>query len=271
MNRSTAALLCASFACLLCAGPASAEEAAPAAPKPFLHWQDNSITLLPYGVGFAVDPEEQSTVTFEHAHDSKIGDLFLFVDGIRYHDAPRGSLDDTWYAEVSPRLSLGKTLDKDLSFSIFKDTLVAGTYERGNDPDLAEAVLLGVGFDLDVTDTAFRYAQLNVYGRSELTKYAKRGMRDVQITMVASRPLNVGRTRMFVDGYFDWVLGLGSEDWSYHLNPQVSVDLGNYWGKPDKLFAGVEIDLWWNKYQIPDSAAFDTDQAAVSLMVKYHL
>ena len=66
-------------------------------------------------------------------------------------------------------------------------------------------------------------------------------------------------------------LGLGSETWSYHLNPQVSVDLGNAWGKPAKLFAGVELDFWWNKYQIPHSPAFDTNQTAVSLMVKYHL
>jgi nucleoside-specific outer membrane channel protein Tsx len=97
------------------------------------------------------------------------------------------------------------------------------------------------------------------------------GFRDVQITMVAARPFVVGSARLLVDGYFDWVLGLGSEEWSYHLNPQVTIDVGNFWGKPDKFYAGVELDLWWNKYQIPDSAVFDTTQTAVSLMVKYHL
>jgi nucleoside-specific outer membrane channel protein Tsx len=93
----------------------------------------------------------------------------------------------------------------------------------------------------------------------------------VQVTMVAARPFSVGKARFLADGYFDWVLGLGSEEWSYHLNPQVSVDLGNLWNTPDKLFAGVELDFWWNKYQIPSSAAFDTNQSAVSLMFKYHL
>jgi nucleoside-specific outer membrane channel protein Tsx len=265
------ALLSLWLACASCIGTAHAQDAAPAQPKPFINWSDNSLTLLPYGWGFAVDPDEQSTVTYEHVHDSKIGDLFLFVDYVRFHGTPNGADDSTWYGEISPRLSLGKTLGKDLSFAVFKDVLVAGTYERGEDADVAEAVLIGVGFDFDVGQSGFRYAQVNVYGRSELTEGTKDGFRDVQVTVVAARPFSIGKARFLADGYFDWVLGLGSEEWSYHLNPQVSVDLGNVWGKPDKLFAGLELDFWWNKYQIPSSSEFDTDQSAVSLMFKYHL
>jgi nucleoside-specific outer membrane channel protein Tsx len=67
------------------------------------------------------------------------------------------------------------------------------------------------------------------------------------------------------------VLGFGSEDWSYHLNTQLKLDIGNFRGKPGRFYAGVEVDLWWNKYQIPDSASFETDQAAWSVLVKYHL
>jgi nucleoside-specific outer membrane channel protein Tsx len=276
--NSRIALLGLSLGCVCSIGAANAQDAAqaapqaaPAEPKPFFNWSDNSLTLLPYGWGFEVDPGEQSTVTYEHVHDSKIGDLFLFVDAIKFHGAPNGADDSTWYGEISPRLSLGKTLGRDLSFSLFKDVLVAGTYERGEDADVAEAALVGVGFDLDVGESGFRYAQLNVFGRSEMTEGTKDGFRDVQVTVVAARPFAIGNAQFLADGYFDWVLGLGSETWSYHLNPQVSVDLGNVWGRPNKLFAGVELDFWWNKYQIPDSPDFDTDQAAVSLMVKYHL
>jgi nucleoside-specific outer membrane channel protein Tsx len=276
--NSRIALLGLALACVGCVDAAYAQdaappapEAAPAGPKPFFNWTDNSLTLLPYGWGFEVDPDEQSTFTYEHVHDSRIGDLFLFIDFVRFHGTPDGADDSTWYGEISPRLSFGKMLDQDLSFSVFKDVLIAGTYERGEDADVAEAVLVGVGFDLDVGDSGFRYAQLNVFGRNELTDNARDGFRDVQVTMVAARPFAIGKARFLVDGYFDWVLGLGSETWSYHLNPQVSVDLGNVWGSPDKLFAGVELDFWWNKYQIPNSPAFDTNQTAVSLMIKYHL
>ena len=151
-------------------------------------------------------------------HDSKIGDLFIFVDAIKFHGAPDGADDSTWYGEISPRLSLGKMLGKDLSFKLFKDVLVAGTYERGEDADVAEAALVGVGFDLDVGKSGFRYAQLNVYGRSELTEGTRDGFRDVQVTMVAARPFTVGKAQFLADGYFDWVLGLGSEN--LELSPQ---------------------------------------------------
>src|ERR1700755_180881 len=103
-----------SFAADLCAGAAHARDgggseeatgpqatmqettAAPASPH-YFNWSDNSISLLPYGWGFAVDPSEQSTFTFEHAHDSRIGDLFLFVDVTRFHGTAAGADDTTWY------------------------------------------------------------------------------------------------------------------------------------------------------------------------------
>jgi nucleoside-specific outer membrane channel protein Tsx len=249
----------------------------------FFIWTDNSISLLPYGVGYAVDPDEQSTLTFEHAHASKIGDLFTFVDFTRFHG--QAADDTTWYGEFGPRFSFGKILDKDLSYTLFrrslfeiKDVLVATQYERGEDPDVAEAVLLGVGLDLDAREAGllgglgkFNYVQLNFYGRAELTEDAEGGFSDMQITMVASYPFEIGGSQFLVDGYFDWVLGLGDKDWTFHINPQVTMDLGAAWNKPRKLYVGLEFDLWWNKFQIPNSSAFDTNQAAVSLLVKYHL
>jgi nucleoside-specific outer membrane channel protein Tsx len=279
--------LLVSLAATLASGAAGAQQAATTAAPPgepsYIHWSDNSVTLMPYGWGFEVDPSEQSTLTFEHVHDSAIGDLFLFVDASWFHDNPGGN-DDTWYGEISPRLSLGKTLDKDLSFALFsenpiqvKDVLIAVQYERGEDADVAEAALIGVGFDLDIRDSGllsplgkFKYLQLNLYGRAELAAGVEHGIEDMQITMVAARPFTIGSARFLVDGYFDWVLGLGSEEWNYHLNSQLKLDAGNFWGNPDKFYAGVELDFWWNKYQIPDSPVFDTDQQALSLMFKYH-
>lgn len=283
---------------LLCATPALARDVAQeadqapgplpsetAGPDRFFLWTDTSISVLPYGYGFEVDPREQSTITIEHAHASKIGDFFGFVDFTKFHGAPSGSDTETWYGEFGPRLSFGKIFDKQISFHLFswsafevKDVLLATTYERGEDPDVAEAALVGIGLDLDVREKGFlgalgkfNYVQMNLYGRAELTENTRRGFRDVQMTMVASYPFKVGRADWLLDGYFDWVMGFGSEDWSYHLNPQLTVDLGALvWDVPKKFFAGVEIDLWWNKYQIPDSPAFDTNQQAVSLLFKLH-
>ena len=104
-----------------------------------------------------------------------------------------------------------------------------------------------------------------------MTEGAEDGFSDMQITLATAYPFEIGGSQFLVDGYFDWVLGLGDEGWNFHINPQVTMDLGSLWSKPGNLYAGLEFDLWWNKYQIPDSSAFDTNQAAVSLLVKYHL
>ncbi len=248
----------------------------------FFLWTDNSISLLPWGDNFKVDPEEQSTLTLEHAHESNIGDLFMFVDFTKFHDADDN--ESTWYGEFGPRLSFGKLLDEDLSYTFFdsslfevKDVLLALQYERGEDPDIAEAALVGIGFNLDVREAGvlgrlskFNYVQLNIYGRDELIDGADDGFNDMQISMIASYPFAVGSTQFLIDGYFDWVLGLGNEDWSYHLNPQVTMDLGAKWRHPNKLFVGVELDMWLQKYQIPSSSDLNTDQYAYSLLVKYH-
>src|SRR5690349_808545 len=90
LPRATFALLFAT-----CAGAAFAQEPVPSAEPPpepdrpsglFL-WTDTSVSVLPYGYGFEVDPREQSTLTIEHAHASKIGDFFGFVDFTKFHGA----------------------------------------------------------------------------------------------------------------------------------------------------------------------------------------
>jgi len=279
---------------LLSANPAFAQEADQAPgplpsetpdPDRFFLWTDTSLSLLPYGTGFEVDPREQSTFTIEHAHASRIGDFFGFLDFTEFHGAPSGSDTETWYGELGPRLSFGKVFEKQISFHLFswsafevKDVLLATQYERGEDADVAEAALVGIGFDLDVREQGFlgalgkfNYVQLNFYGRAELTENTRGGFHDMQVTMVASYPFRIGRADWLLDGYFDWVVGFGSEDWNYHLNPQLTFDLGALaFDAPKKLYAGFEFDLWWNKYQIPDSSAFDTNQQAVSLLLKYH-
>jgi nucleoside-specific outer membrane channel protein Tsx len=88
--------------------------------------------------------------------------------------------------------------------------------------------------------------------------------------MVAGYPIELGPARFLIDGYFVWVLGIGDEQESFHLNPQVKLDIGNFWGAPEKLYAGVELDWWWDKYQIESTEEFDTNQKAWSLLLKFH-
>lgn len=260
MQRTTIAL---AFG-LLATSPAMAGDT--------LLWQDNSLTYL-NGTDFTVDPDKQQTITFEHASGWSVGDLFVFVDGIKYNgDAENGAGDGhTFYGEISPRLSLGKISGADLSFGPVKDVLLATTYEFGEDD--VESYLIGPGFDLAIP--GFDYFQINTYLRT--TDGSRDGDGVWQITPVWSYTIPVGNSDLVIDGFMDWVT---DNDDSYHanlhFNPQIKYDVAKAFGVGKKVYVGVEYDYWSDKYGIEDEGFVGseilggTDQSAISLLVKAH-
>lgn len=237
-----------------------------------LQWQDNSLTYL-NGIDFKVDPPKQQTVTFEHASGWSIGDLFIFVDGIKYNtEATNGAGDGhTFYGEISPRLSLGKISGADLSFGPVKDVLLAATYEFGEDD--VDSYLLGPALDLNIP--GFDYFQLNTYLRT--TDGRRDGDNVWQITPVWSYTIPVGDSDLVIDGFMDWVV---DNDDSYHanlhFNPQIKYDLAKAMGWGKRFYVGVEYDYWSDKYGIDDNGFVGseilggTDQSAISLLAKAH-
>ena len=237
-----------------------------------LQWQDNSLTYL-NGIDFKVDPPKQQTVTFEHASGWSFGDLFIFVDGIKYNtEATNGAGDGhTFYGEISPRLSLGKISGADLSFGPIKDVLLAATYEFGEDD--VDSYLLGPAVDLNIP--GFDYFQLNTYLRT--TDGRRDGDNVWQITPVWSYTIPVGDSDLVIDGFMDWVV---DNDDSYHanlhFNPQIKYDLAKAMGWGKRFYVGVEYDYWSNKYGIDDDSFLadeilgGTDQSAISLLAKAH-
>ncbi|MGE7957230.1 outer membrane protein OmpK [Pseudomonas sp. NPDC089530] len=235
-----------------------------------LQWQNNSLTYL-YGKDFAINPEIQQTVTFEHADAWKYGDNFLFVDKIFYNGKKDGNVGpNTYYGEFSPRLSFGKIFDQKLEFGPIKDVLLAMTYEFGEGDN--ESYLIGPGFDLAIP--GFDYFQLNFYNRQ--TEGSRAGDNVWQITPVWSYTIPVGSSDILVDGFIDWVVdndrnSKGEYHANLHINPQIKYDLGKALKLGAKqLYVGIEYDYWKNKYGVKDTPYFDTDQNTASLLLKYH-
>lgn len=252
--------------------------------KPFFTWTSTRVDFLPYGWGFQVTPNEQSTITLEHAHENKFGDFFMFIDGSKYHEADPGTDLNTWYGEATIRLSPAKIFKTNTSFFIFEDVLLAGSYELGEDSNAAQALLLGVGFNLKESfrkDLAgiirgwvgfWRFIQLNIYARKELwANPPVKGFSAIQVSMSGGFEFNIDKSIFLFDGWFDWILGNGPEDPSFHIQPQFKVDVGNYWNWPNKFYAGTELDFWWNKYQLHDIPGLTTNQYAASILLKYYL
>ena len=225
-----------------------------------LQWQNNSASYL-YGTNYKVNSEIQQTVTLEHVSGWSVGDLFAFIDSTKFN----GAGETTYYGEISPRFSLGKTTGKEMSFGIVKDVLVAATYEFGEGD--VETLLVGAGVDLELP--GFDFFMLNAYQR------IPEGGRDgstIQLTPVWKMTFPVGNSAIVFDGFIDWnITSDGGYESNIHFVPQVKYDLGVDLGlQKNQLFAGVELDYWKNKFGIKSSSAFDTDQATGSLIVKYH-
>lgn len=236
-----------------------------------LLWQNNSVTYL-YGQQFKVDPSTQQTITLEHASGWSVGDLFVFVDTIKYNGRKNGAGDGhTFYGEISPRLSFNKLFDANFTLGPIKDVLLAATYEFGEDD--VESYLLGPAVDLAIP--GFDYFQINSYYRTTDGKRDGDGV--WQITPVWSYTFALGQSDVVIDGFMDWVV---DNDKSYHanlhFNPQIKYDLGKAlkWGEK-QLYVGIEYDYWKDKYGIDHSSDLGqmlkgTNQNTASLLVKAH-
>lgn len=240
-----------------------------------IQWTDTSATAL-FGSGFEVDPEDQTTLTIEHANGWKYGDFFWFNDFIYFNgdDITVDGSEESWsyYGEISPRFSLNKITGSDLSVAFIKDWLIATCYEYGRNVNLdkfGDNYLVGAGVDLDIP--GFDFFQLNVYQR-----FAGAGDGDtVQITPVWKMSFPVGESQIIFDGFIDWVVNSdGAYEKNLHVCPQIKLDIGAFFGlDAGALLAGTELDYWTNKYGVDDAEnAFvdEADQFAASGIVQYH-
>lgn len=219
-------------------------------------WQDNSLTLVAGG-RFRVDPERRQTLTFEHASGWGFGDLFMFVDATRFN----GRHDNAWYGEFSPRFSYGKLSGRATGTGLVRDVLLATTLEFGE--GAVETLMAGPALDLAIP--GFDFFQVNVYRRFPLHGQDGETVQVTPVWAVTSGPWRF-------DGFIDWnVNSDGGYASNWHFNPQLKYDLGRRFGFGARaLQVGLEYSLWKNKYGIRDSAAFRSDESALSVIVQSH-
>ena len=212
-------------------------------------WSTTNVQLLhgtKYADDFGIDTPEKTVFTFEHANGWKYGDNFFFVDVS--NPTTKGT---AYYSEFSPRLSFGKIFTgKELSFGPVKDVLLAGTWEMG---DGLHAYLGGIGFALNIPKFAF--FDLNLYARrSQRDFVAVQTDSGAQVTIDWLLPFEVVGVKFAFEGFADYAWGEkgGSATKADNLitAPRLLVDVGHFWGAGGKLQAGIEYQIWHNKFGI---------------------
>lgn len=200
-----------------------------------VQWHTTNIQYL-RGWGYELGQQDRTIITVEHAHGWTYGDFYMFVDTTRFDGG--GS---NFYAEYSPRLSLGKITNQDFSYGVIKDVLLSSNIEDGEKS--ARAYLYGAAIDFNLP--GFKFFKVNLYQRDNPDKKGE----TYQLTLAWNRPFEVNGTKFLIEGFADFA---GNEGPTYKANqlivPRFLVDIGDLMGNTSgKLWAGVEYSHWHNK------------------------
>jgi nucleoside-specific outer membrane channel protein Tsx len=224
------------------------------------------------------DKDKASIITLEHADGWKYGDNFFFVD-ITNPDRQGDTADfaganakstGEYYAELSPRLSFGKILGKDLSIGPFSDFLFTSTLEIPQFSSGSEQTYL-YGLAADLKMPQFAFFQINLYLRDNQAAALGDGY---QVTLAWGIPFDIGATKFSFEGFFDYAWDQKGLADNIISAPRFLVDLGNWFGKPGCIQAGVEWQFWHNKFGL-DNAIFNpsktSDESVPQAMFKWIL
>lgn len=221
--------------------------------------------------GFVHD-DKASIITLEHFDVWKYGDNFFFVD-ITNPDREGDGFATTekttggYYAEISPRLSFGKIFDTKLEFGPIVDLLFTSTLEIPSG-GVEQTYLYGLAADLKIP--GLQFFQFNWYVRDAQSSALKTGQ---QITLVWGAPFKIGNIDFMFEGFFDYAWGENPKapGDSYQDNivtaPRLLIDVGSLFSKSGVVQAGVEYQIWRNKFGI-DGMDEDVAQAMVKWILQ---
>ncbi len=220
-------------------------------------WSSTNIQYL-HGTNYELGDDTRSIVTLEHANGWKYGDNFFFVD-ITNPDRDGENTGTEFYGEISPRLSFSKISGRDLSFGIVQDFLITTTVEIGDAGSGFHNYLYGLAVDLKLP--GFAFFQVNWYVRNEVTAGTDLGQ---QVTLVWLVPFSIGPVDFAFEGFLDYAYGNDPSEDNLLTAPRLLVDVGKFFGAPGALQAGVEYQIWRNKFGIDG-----IDEDVAQLMVKW--
>lgn len=214
--------------------------------------------------GFSED-DEAGIITVEHFNTWKYGDNFFFVDITNPFGKGDGfgttaETSAAYYAELSPRLSLGNIFaGHELSAGIVKDILFTATLEIPESP-VEQTLLYGLAVDLKLP--GLQFFQFNWYIRDSHDSAIDSGQ---QITLVWGAPFKLGPVPMVFEGFFDYAWGEDPLEDNIISAPRLLVDVGALTELGEnKLQVGVEYQIWRNKFGIDGM-----DEDVPQVMVKW--
>jgi len=240
--KSLVIFLAFSLAFSLCATPLYAAE-----------WSSTELQGL-HGRGFhePFNPNDvaKRIVTLTNSSGFSWGSTYFFVDHLQSDSQDAKARE--FYGELYVNPSLGKLTGQDFKTRYLRDiSLTLGVnYGDKNTGANPRVLLPGVTFNADLP--GFSFFDLSVLGyrdRGRFNGAATSCNADTyQITPAWKLPFRVGRLSMSFEGFVDLIGAHGNCARQVLSQPQLRLDVGDLFGHPNKVYAGVEYQYWHNKF-----------------------
>lgn len=236
---------------------ASVPQAAQAA-----EWSDTELQVL-HGSGFrdTVDDDKfsRTVITLQDTSGFSWGRTFYFIDFAKSDS--RDQRDFEVYGEGYLVFSTQKLWKANWVGTPLKDLgLTAGVnYGRKHNAFGPNARVLSVGATLDLDVPKFDYFSIDVLTYQNIGRYhgfgggSLCGRHDTTylISPYWKLPFQIGSAKFSFQGFLDIMGAHGDCKQQVLTQPQLRWDVGNHFGKPDKVFLGIEYQYWRNKYGTP--------------------
>jgi nucleoside-specific outer membrane channel protein Tsx len=240
-------------------------------------WSDTEVQFV-YGTRFrepfnpagAVDPSRpwdndtdvtKSILTLQHASGHKYGSNFFFVDFLNSvkNDPIGGGSFGEIYGEWYTSLSLNKTTGVKLDWGIVRDLSLTGGVNYGAKSNGANPRVLLLGPTVNFNLPGFVFFNVDVLAYRDTGRFAGTKSTDDttwQISPAWLSKFNLGPTHWVFTGHVDFIgkrcpvapASCDGRTTEILAQPELKLDVGRFWSKPDTIYAGLEYNYWRNKF-----------------------
>ena len=219
----------------------------------FFDWSNTEVQYL-HGSNYRMPKNanaiDKSIITVSHADGWAFGRNFFFMDTLITEQGEPSQVNV--YGELYSYFSLNKMAGNDFSYGLFKDLNATVGLNLGENLDInpksGTRVLL-YGATLDLNLPGFKMFNIDFLCHNIVEPVSTGN--SVQITPVWKLPFTIGNTHWSFEGFADYI---GSKTGRYTENflaqPQLRLDVGEFFGIPKHLQVGLEYQYWHNKYGI---------------------
>lgn len=193
------------------------------------------------------------TATLENSSAWSWGSSYFFLDYLRSNSSADSSATE-FYGEWYPSVSVTRVTGKSRRLPFLNDVLLTMGFNAGTNSTGASPFVLLPGITFDIKIPWFQFLSVGAYAYIDRGRVS--GLSNgcntstYQVTPSWSLPFSIGAARFRFDGFVDFIGAHGQCANQIVSQPTVKLDLGNFRGVPDKVFAGVEWSYWKNKYGI---------------------